>query len=102
MSYSALSAEFGFGDKTSRTVTFEPYDPSSSAVTNFKTNVINFNSTIPSAFQTTFLSNDGASCTGIINATIVTTDKTVIFAKSAEYATRAISESGGDENGVNN
>lgn len=97
MYYAILSAEFGFADDTSRVVTFEPYNASSLAVAGFKQRVKNFNSTIPSSFQSTFLSNDGASCTGIISASVTSTEKTVIFAKSAEYAARAVES--GDSNG---
>ena len=97
MVYTALSAEFSYADDSTRTVTIEPFLNNSSSVTNFKSKVKTFNSAVPQNFASTFLSNEGASCTGIVSASITTTEKTVIFAKSAEYASKAMES--GDDNG---
>lgn len=99
MATANLSATFEFGDGTARTVTFSPFNPTSQAVTGFKVRVKQFNSGASqyANFRTSFLSDEGVSCTKIREATILTTEKTVLFAKSAEYAARALES--GDENG---
>lgn len=89
MIYSNLTTEFSFDDDTQRLVTVGPFNPNSQAVSYFRAKVQQFNDNIPSDFQQNFLSNDGASCTGITAATVTTYEKTVLFAKSAEYASRA-------------
>lgn len=96
MTTSNLSAEFGFTDGTSKTVSFSPFNPNSNAVTNFKANVMAFNDSVSSGFQSAFLSNDGASATKIIAATVTTTSKEILFAKSAEYAYKVLTEGSDD------
>lgn len=82
MSVTTLKATFGFSDFTTRDIKITPYNPSSVAVTNFKNNIIEFNSTGLNDIKGIFLSDTGAECTGITTAEIITENRTIIFAKN--------------------
>lgn len=96
MTSTSLSATFLFADDFTRQVSFAPYTSSSNQVQGFKNRVKEFNSGAGqyNNFKQYFKSDDGASCTKIQDASIITTTKTVLFAKSAEYAYQATSEEG--------
>lgn len=89
MEVTTLTVEVSFADNTTRNIALAPFNIRSDSVSNFKSNVMQFNANVPTDFQQNFLSNDGASATNISAASITTTTSNVIFAKSAEYANRA-------------
>lgn len=92
MATTALKATFKYSDGDSRSVTFQPFAQGSTSVSKFKNNVKDFNATGITDVSSTFLSSSGAPCTGISAAEIITTNKTVIYAKDAQSLARALAE----------
>ena len=78
MATSKLKMTFGFADGLSRELALEPFAPTANALANAKTNIKTFNSTGISNVDDVLLSDEGGSCTGIIAASIVTSNKTEI------------------------
>lgn len=90
--YGTLAAKFGFTDETNRIVQFSPFNPDYVDGDQFKQRVIDFNANVPAAFQSTFLSDNGASCTKILEATFTVTEKTPVFAKTSALMAAAMRE----------
>lgn len=98
MATSKLKATFRYNDYGTRAVTVGDLATNSTAVADFKVNVKAFNATGVDAVSDTFLSDAGAPLVGISEAEIITTDQTVIYAKSELLAQRALT-AGTDEEG---
>lgn len=104
--YSELSATLRFDDGQTKTVSFSPYYPTDSAVSGFKTRAIAINNALENesgVFDAIVIENadsagSEATVSKISAATITTTDKTVIFAKT-ESARIAALEMAGEDNG---
>ena len=62
-----------FADDSTRTLEFGPFDPTSAAFTNAKTNIKNFD---PSDIANIYLSDGGSSYTGITAATLTVLEET--------------------------
>lgn len=73
-----LKLTYGFADETKRDVKIEPFDPETFNKETVRANIINFNTSDTSTIASLFLSDGGASCTGILTATIDTVEKTQI------------------------
>ena len=78
MATSKIKMTFGFSDGLSRELSIEPFAPTATALANAKAQIKTFNSTGLANVDDVLLSDDGGSCTGIIAASIVTSDKTNI------------------------
>ena len=74
---SILKIKTSFADETTRELEFGPFANDASAITNAKTNIATFNSNINN-IQNLYLSEGGASCTGITAATIITSTENEI------------------------
>lgn len=99
--YSELSATLRFEDGQTKTVSFSPYNITDSAVSGFKSRTIAINNSISGAFPQINLEGDDGSpvhVSKISAATLTTTDKTVIYAKTESARTAAL-EMVGDNNG---
>lgn len=77
MAESRLKIRTAFADEATRDHEFGPFATNSSAIANIKTNIAAFNSNIAD-FGANYLSDGGATCTGIVKAQIITTDETEI------------------------
>lgn len=75
---SDLKLTFGFADETSRNLNIGPYATTAAALSGAKANIINFNTNELDSVKSLILSDDGASCTGIIDAHIITVNETDI------------------------
>ncbi len=95
MSVTTLKATFGFADFTTRDIKISPYRPNSPAVSNFKNNIIDFNTTGINNIKAIFLSDTGAECTGITAAEMITEERTVIYALNQSALLNALK---GDDN----
>ncbi len=67
---SDLKLTFGFADETTRDLKIGSFAPS--ATSGFKTNIKNFNQNAVDDIKELLLSDDGATCTGIVAASIET------------------------------
>lgn len=73
-----IGLTFGYADSSTRKVSLGPYTQTAAAVSGAKSNIMNFNSTGINNVKNLFLSDDGASCTGITAAEILTvTDREI-------------------------
>ena len=70
-----IKVNFGFGDETARQVEIGPFAVDAAAITNAKANIKAFD---PATVQGLYLSDGGATCTGVVSATVVTTEDTEI------------------------
>lgn len=66
-----------FSDATSRRIKFT--DVEQSATAEVKDKIMDLNYAMPPAFASTFVSNDGASCIKITNASIIQIEEEVIY-----------------------
>ena len=73
---SELKMELGYTDETTRTVKYGSFDPA--ATTTFKAKIKQFNANSVNDIKDLLLSDEGASCTGIVAATITTDNITEI------------------------
>ena len=73
-----LKLTFGFTDETTRKLNIGPYATNAAALTGAKANIISFNSNDLNSVKGILLSDDGASCTGIVDAHILMTNETDI------------------------
>ena len=64
-----IKLKAAFADETTREVTLGPIDANADVITNVKTNIATFNSNINN-LQGLYLSEGGATCTGISAATL--------------------------------
>ena len=74
---SILKVKTGFADESVREHEFGPFASSATAITNAKTNIATFNTNI-NDIKNLYVSDSGASCTGIIAASITTSTETDI------------------------
>ena len=75
VSSAKIKLNFGFADDTERPIEIGPFAPTAGAVTNAKTNIKAFD---PADVAGLYLSDGGASCTGIVGATITKVSETEI------------------------
>ena len=78
MATSTIKLTFGFEDDTKRDLTLGPFATNSAAVTGAKANVKAFNEMDIPSIEGLILSDDGASCTGIAAASVITVNETEI------------------------
>lgn len=71
-----IKVRTAFADESHRDIEFGPFAVNAAAVTNAKTNVKTFNDNI-SDIAELYLSDDGASCTGIVEAEVIVSTETV-------------------------
>lgn len=87
MATSALRADFKYADGTTTSFSLSPFNPTGSAVSNFKGKCIAFNNpentdTGVVTVSDTLVSKTGENCTGISAARITTTEKTLIYSRA--------------------
>ena len=78
MAYADVKLTFGYTDESTRDLKVGPFATNASNLTGLATNIKNFNENELSGVNGLLLSDGGASCTGIIDAHIITTNKTEI------------------------
>ena len=78
MATSDLKLTFGYEDETTRNLNIGPYATNAAALSGAKTNIISFNTNDLNSVKGILLSDNGASCTGIVDAHIITTNETEI------------------------
>lgn len=92
---STYECTFAFDDRDERKVSIGNFpNADAQAIADFKQRVKDFNASDTAAVASYFLSDNGASCTGIVNAAVTLTEKTVIYAKDAAASLAALSEGG--------
>lgn len=64
-----------FADDTNREIELQPFAPTAAAITNAKTNIKAFD---PQSVKNLYISESGASCTGIVAATVTKITETDI------------------------
>lgn len=85
MAYATLDFTFKFADNTTRRLSLAPFNPSELDGDTIKENIAAFNSGSGLAtVANLWLSDDGASCTGIVDAYMDVIQKTNVFTKSAQ------------------
>ena len=75
---STLNLKFGFADETTRDVKIAPFATNAAAIQGAKSNVMAFNANDVPDIAGLLLSDDGASCTGIVGASVITVNETEI------------------------
>ena len=70
-----MKLTFGFADETKRDLKIGPFKPTDAAISGLKANVIAFNDSAVATVSSLLLSDDGASCTGILAASYTTLEK---------------------------
>lgn len=75
---SDIKLTLGYADETTRNLNIGPYAPNAAALNGAKANIISFNTNDLDAVKGLLLSDGGASCTGIVDAHIITVDETDI------------------------
>lgn len=70
-----IKMQMSFADDTTMDVEISPLDPTSTAITNAKTNIKAFD---PASVQGVLISEGGATCTGIAAATVTKVTETDI------------------------
>lgn len=78
MATSDLKLTFGYQDETTRNLNIGPYATNAAALSGAKANIISFNANELNSVKSILLSDSGASCTGIVDAHIITTNETEI------------------------
>lgn len=64
-----IKVKTAFADETTRELELGPFDAASTAISNAKANIKTFNENI-SDIAALYISDGGANCTGIIDATV--------------------------------
>lgn len=100
MATSAISLKNSFEDGTTRTLTFSPFATDAAAISGAKANIMALNSTGIENLRGKYISDNGYNFNGVKEATITTTQKTLIYAKTA--ALGAIALAADNEEGANN
>lgn len=75
---SEIKLTFGYEDQTTRNLNLGPYATTSTAISGAKANIISFNTNDVNSIKSLLLSDDGASCTGIVDAHILTSEVTEV------------------------
>lgn len=78
MATSELKLKFGYEDETTRDIKIGPFATDAAAISGAKANIMAFNANDVGSVAGLLLSDGGASCTGIVAASIVTVNKTEI------------------------
>ena len=78
MATSDLKITFGYEDESTRNLNIGPYATNAAALSGAKANIISFNTNDLNSVKGILLSDNGASCTGIVDAHIITTNETEI------------------------
>ena len=78
MATSDLKLTFGYEDETTRNLNIGPYATNAAALAGAKANIISFNVNDLNSVKGILLSDNGANCTGIVDAHIITTNETEI------------------------
>ena len=78
MATSDLKITFGYEDESTRNLNIGPYATNAAALSGAKANIISFNANDLNSVKGILLSDNGASCTGIVDAHIITTNETEI------------------------
>jgi len=81
---SDIKLTLGYADDSTRNLNIGPYATNASVLAGAKAAVINFNTNEINSIQSLLLSDDGASCTGIVDAHIITVNETEINLNDAE------------------
>ena len=81
---SNIKLTFGYADETKRDFTIGPFATNASAISGAKANIISFNENELDSVKNLLLSDDGATCTGIIAASIISVTETDINLNDAE------------------
>lgn len=76
-----IKMQMAFADDTNRAIELGPFAPTAAAVTNAKTNIKAFD---PDDVAGLYLSEGGATCTGVAAASLTVTEKTEINLKVSE------------------
>lgn len=84
MATSTMKLTFGYEDESKRDISFGPFAQNAAAISGAKANIKSFNANDVSSVADLLLSDDGASCTGIIAASIITVNETEINLNDAE------------------
>ncbi len=84
MATSNIKLTFGFADESTGNLNLGPYAETAAAVMGAKQNIIDFNTNSVDDIQSLILSESGASCTGIVDAHIITVEETEINLNDAE------------------
>lgn len=84
MATSELKLKFGYADETTRDVKIAPFATNAAAISGAKVNIMNFNANDVPSVAGLLLSDSGASCTGIVGASIITVNETEINLNDAE------------------
>ncbi len=99
--YSELSATLKFTDGQTKTINFSPYYTTDSAVSGFKTRAIAINDDIDNGntpLEALIIDTEESGIKNYVSkisaATITTTDKTVIFAKTESARIEALKMAG--------
>lgn len=101
MATSALSLKNSFEDGTTRTLTLSPFATDAAAISNAKTNIMALNSAAGiENLRGKYISDNGYDFNGVKEATITTTQKTLVYSKTA--ALGAIALAADDGEGANN
>lgn len=77
--YSTVQFTLSYDDDTTQKIAMGPLDPSASGLSGIKANIMQFNDNFDSSTARLSLSKYGALWNGISAASIVTTDKVVLF-----------------------
>jgi len=75
---SDIKLTLGFTDDSTRNLNIGPFATDAAALTGAKANIMAFNDNDVTTIQGLILSDGGASCTGIVDAHIITVDETEI------------------------
>jgi|GEM_PF-1398351 len=77
MAESIIKVRVSYADEATRDLEFGPFAPTQAAVVNLKTNIAAVNEDV-ATWGANYLSDGGATATGITKAQIITTNETVI------------------------
>lgn len=100
MATSAISLKNSFEDGTTRTLTLSPFATDAAAISNAKTNIMALNSTGIENLRGKYISDNGYNFNGVKEATITTTQKTLVYSKTAALGAMALAAD--NEEGANN
>lgn len=97
MAYTAsISLKNGFTDGSTRTFSLSPFAVNADAIQDAKANIMQLNATGIDSLRGKYISDEGADFNGVKEATITTTQKTLVYAKTAYLGVLALSK--GDNN----
>lgn len=92
MATCTISLKNGFTDGSTRTLTIGTFATDADAITNAKENIIQLNDTGVDNLRGKYISDNGANFSGVKEATITTTNKTLVYARTAYLGALALSK----------